>query len=447
LGELPRPPRLAVLASCQSGEMGSGADEGEAFAALGPKLAEAGIPAVVAMQGNVSMATVERFMPVFFRELGRDGQIDRAMAAARFEVKDRPDVASPVLFLRLSSGRIWYVPGFARIPGQDFDDLWPGLLVYLDQRKPKATPILGSGLLEPYLGSAREFAREWARNDKFPLAAHAQESLPQVAQYVSTRSEVDAFLTLYEQELIRALGRNLGRGLADESDDVPAADLLAEAGVRRRLTHPADPHKVLAGLPIPIYLTTNPDRLVVDALVEAGKRPEVEVCPWTEAVARSDSIFVREPNYSPSIERPLVYYLFGRLEDPDSLVLTEDHYFDYLIGLTRNNERIPEVVRTALVNSALFFLGFRLDDWDFRVLFRSLMGQAGSERRRRFRHIAVQIDPEEGGNLDPAGARRFLQRYFDLVKVSIYWGHVDDFARELLARRPGGPQPPKGSPP
>jgi hypothetical protein len=492
LGELPRPPRLVVFASCQSGDTEAQADDAPlaapgltpaeadapavvamrghvymattagvpalesgdagarsddgALVALGPRLAEAGIPAVVAMRGNVSMTTIERFMPVFFRELCRDGQIDRAMAVARFEVRDRPDVASPVLFLRLTSGRIWYVPGFARTQDQQFD-LWPGLLVYLDRRKPKVAPILGSGLLEPYLGSAREFARGWARNYQFPLAPHAQENLPQVAQYLTTRFEAEAFRSMFEQELIKAVTGNLSRGFGSQSDEASAADLLAEAGARRRATHPADPHRVLADLPIPIYLTTNPDRLLVDALREAGKAPVIDVCPWTEESARPDSIFAREPKFSPSVERPLVYYLFGRLEDPKSLVLTEDDYFDYLIGLTRNNELIPEVVRMALTNSALFFLGFRLDDWDFRVLFRSLMAQAGSDARKRFRHIAVQIDPEESGNLDPAGARRFLQRYFELARVSIYWGHVDDFADELLTRRNGGgPRPTEGRP-
>jgi tetratricopeptide (TPR) repeat protein len=104
---LARRPVLVVLASCQSA--GTGQDNG-ALAALGPRLASAGIAATVAMQGNVSMATVERFMPVFFTELRRDGQIDRALAAARAAVLDRPDWWMPVLFLRVRSGRLWAEP-------------------------------------------------------------------------------------------------------------------------------------------------------------------------------------------------------------------------------------------------------------------------------------------------------------------------------------------------
>ena len=48
-------PRLIVLASCQSaGAKGFRAASG-ALSAMGPQLAEAGVPAVLAMQGKVSM--------------------------------------------------------------------------------------------------------------------------------------------------------------------------------------------------------------------------------------------------------------------------------------------------------------------------------------------------------------------------------------------------------
>ncbi|MGH9151934.1 MAG: CHAT domain-containing protein [Acidimicrobiales bacterium] len=106
LRELPQLPRLVVLASCQSGGTENGVG-GVALAALGPRLAELGVPAVVAMQGNVSMETVAAFMPTFFAELDRDGQIDRAAAVARGRVRDRPDWWMPVLFMRLRSGRLW----------------------------------------------------------------------------------------------------------------------------------------------------------------------------------------------------------------------------------------------------------------------------------------------------------------------------------------------------
>ncbi len=116
VSELADPPRLAVLASCQSfGKEAQGESEpGEspAQASLAPRLAAAGVPAVLAMQGNVSMETVKVAMPVFFKELLKDGQIDRAMAVARGKVRERSDSWMPVLFLRLRHGKIWHEPYF-----------------------------------------------------------------------------------------------------------------------------------------------------------------------------------------------------------------------------------------------------------------------------------------------------------------------------------------------
>lgn len=62
-----------------------------AQAALAPRLAAAGVPAVLAMQGRISMDTVAAAMPRFFSELIRDGRLDRAMAVARGLVRGRPD--------------------------------------------------------------------------------------------------------------------------------------------------------------------------------------------------------------------------------------------------------------------------------------------------------------------------------------------------------------------
>ncbi len=109
LKELQKIPRMVVLISCQSAGTGEQVQAGNkgSLAALGPCLAGAGIPAVLAMQGNLLIKTAEKFIPVFFRELQRDGQIDRAMAFARGTVRDQPDWWVPVLFMRSKSGLLW----------------------------------------------------------------------------------------------------------------------------------------------------------------------------------------------------------------------------------------------------------------------------------------------------------------------------------------------------
>jgi len=104
IADLPseRRPVLVVLATCQS----AGRDDaGAVLAALGPRLARAGVGAVVGMQGNVSMVIVEQLMPRFFRLLYEDGQIDRALALARANLPDNWWL--PVLYMRVRDGRLW----------------------------------------------------------------------------------------------------------------------------------------------------------------------------------------------------------------------------------------------------------------------------------------------------------------------------------------------------
>jgi hypothetical protein len=332
----------------------------------------------------------------------------------------------PVLFTRLKSGRIWYVPGFAD-DKQGFRR-WPALLNSITQGR--CTAILGAGLLEPLLGPMNELAKRWADAYEFPLEPHEREDLPQVTQYLAVNQDPrfprDKLAEYLRNEVVRNFGSRLPEALRDPQS-AQLDELLEAAGKVSREANLAEPHRVLAELPFSIYLTTNPDNLLESALSAAGRAPQVVICPWNDYVERTLETYDDEPN----AQHPLVYHLFGRLREPDSLVLTEDDYFDFLIGVTRNNKLIPDVVRGALADTALLFLGFQMDDWSFRVLFRTLMSQQGRTRRSHYAHVAVQINPQEGHILVPERARQYLETYFQGAKISIYWGSVEDFIQEL----------------
>jgi hypothetical protein len=125
--------------------------------------------------------------------------------------------------------------------------------------------------------------------------------------------------------------------------------------------------------------------------------------------------------------------LFGRFTDPVRPVLTEDDYFDYLLGVARNKDSIPAAVRAAMSDNTLLFLGFAVDHWSFRALFRSLTRLMPGGRNRGYNHVAVQVNPEEGRFLDTERARTYLERAFRVENssVQIYWGRSHDFVREL----------------
>lgn len=115
IADLPadRRPLLIVLAVCRSA--GNGAED--IAGALGPQLARAGVAAVVGMQGDIPIATVERLLPRFFTALAEDGTIDRALSLARAGLLDDDPWWMPALYLRARDGRIWN-PGTERSDSQ-----------------------------------------------------------------------------------------------------------------------------------------------------------------------------------------------------------------------------------------------------------------------------------------------------------------------------------------
>ena len=180
--ELNERPRLAVLVSCQSAGTGQepATQDNGALAGLGPRLAEAGVPTVIAMQGDFTMRTAAAFLPVLLQELRRDGQADRAMAVARGTVRDRPDWWMPVLFTCLRDARVWdppppdarpiiprqpFEPETVYVPAGEFQmgaDPGEGIPEYETPRHPVMLPACRIG---KYPVTNREYA-EFLRREK-----------------------------------------------------------------------------------------------------------------------------------------------------------------------------------------------------------------------------------------------------------------------------------------
>lgn len=434
-------PRLVVLASCQSGGQGkvpgAAPDEEErsydlgALAALGPRLVEAGVPAVVAMQDNIKMHTVTSFVPAFFAELLRHGQVDKAMAVARSQIKERPDWWVPVLYLRLRGGRLWYEPGFMS-ETTDFVG-WPNIVNSVKQGF--CVPILGFGLLEFLAGSQREIARRWAQEAGYPLDPHSRDEMPQVAQFLSIQQSLayprDQFLEHFQNRLQVEYAEKLGIELSNASLE----ELIAEIGKAYRNQHQDDPYDVLANLPFKIYITANPDNLLEQALIDEGRPPISLYSRWRRSLINGQAIQELKNLPTPTPEQPLVYHLFGYIGNPRSLVLTEDDYFEYMMWVNNPSAQIPvpEAVMSSWRDDALVFLGFQMNDWNFRVLFRSILNEERRQSIREYRSVAVQLQPGDG-YLKPESARRYLERAFAKDQLDIFWGSGQDFLCELKKR-------------
>jgi SIR2-like domain len=288
------------------------------------------------------------------------------------------------------------------------EDDWKTLLDRI--RDKKCTPFIGAGACAETLPLAKDLAREWATTYNYPLADTTD--LARVAQFLAVK--VDA---MKPKELLHTVFENA------EPPDFGAAD---------------EPHGVLADLDLPIYITTNYDGLMLGALRDREKDPTRELCAWNELVRMANPSQL-ERGFVATPARPLVYHLHGHSDVPQSMVLTEDDYLAFLVRISKDNSEplLPSQIRSALASTSLLFVGYSLADWDFRVLFRGLIGSLGATLG--YTSVAVQLDPSSAEEPEERRreAQQYLNSYFEkiqTIKVRMYWGDAREFARELRER-------------
>jgi hypothetical protein len=393
------------------------------LAGLGPQLADAGVAAVIAFQGSIPTPTALPMMERFFVALTKFGEVDRAMTEARFYCRDQ-QFWDAVLFSRLRNGTIWYEPKFIDEDPTRWDEIRASV------ESQSCLPILGAGLTERLFGSSCYLAQTWADEARFPLAPRYEQELPQIAQYLLVSQGMNRLRRQITAHWIRQLQRYEP---AEALTKIQLQQLVLNAGRRRREQDSTEPHRLLADLPFPVYLTANQDTWLEDALREAGKAPTVEFFRWNHDLQDLKRFPRRYNEGSESETTPLVYHLFGSIDIIDSLVLTEDDYFEYLTSMARSAGDFPSAVEQALTTNVLLFLGFSVTDWHFRLLLRSLL--PGERRRTRAypvtRALAVQVSPGEDVR-EPARAAEYFRKYFqDAAVRDMYFGHAEDFVEDL----------------
>lgn len=315
------------------------------------------------------------------------------------------------------------------------------------------TPIVGSGMTDWLVGSRKTLAQEWAHEYNYPLNLSQRDDLPQVAQYISV-TEKDQIMRqdlarFYRQQLKEKFP-DIVEGAIDGPRAFPLDDGIVKVWHAASDRMPAEPHKVLATLPCRIYINAEPTTLLSEALRTQlvkwpdgqmkPRAPREDFCRWNhDAVEEAPpSPFETEPDYVPSIEKPLVFHIFGTLQYPESIVITEDDYFDFIGAVAESPELIPIDLRAAVAESSLLLLGLGLQDWDVRVLLRALVNREIAESLgKNFKHVAADTDAGDGdgdGVVSVDGAKEYLREYFGEFrdpKISIFWASVEAFCEGL----------------
>lgn len=175
----------------------------------------------------------------------------------------------------------------------------------------------------------------------------------------------------------------------------------------------------LAQLDFPIVLTTNYDDLYEQALRRAGKDPKVVVY----SRRRGPRITTEDLEGS----RPVIFKLHGDMSQPESLVITENDYIDFVGQMTEKGTRhpIPLPLKSRLMRSATLFLGYSLADYNLRLLFHTL----------RWRMDAARYPPMYSVDRDPDVLTRNVweeRRGYLRFVVEDVWKFVPDLYRQVL---------------
>jgi hypothetical protein len=273
------------------------------------------------------------------------------------------------------------------------DETW---LILLERIKSgRCTPFLGAGASFPAIPLGSTIAAEWAKDYNYP--GDNPKNLVEVAQFLAVQFDP---LTPKEKIL-------------KQLDGVVPPDFCA----------PDEPHGLLADLPLPIYLTTNYDDFMVRALKSRYRDARRELCRWNTLIENEPSVF--DNDFTPTVANPVVFHLHGHTV-AESIVLTEDDYLYFLANIGRE-KLLPKPIQRALSLSTCVFIGYRLADWNFRVLFQGLRAHSIAGKS-----IAVLKPP--GNDELACRQREYLDSYYANMELKVYWGTAREFTAELRER-------------
>ncbi len=408
-GRAPAARRAGLLRERRLGaDVDADRDRRRAARPLAPALAEAGCPRRPRDAGQDQHGD---------REDGDAGVLRRACSGtARSTGRsrsrgarcgERPDSWMPALFLRLKGGG----SGTSRASGRAKATSTSGRRSSARYGAAASRPSSAPGWARTSTGLARREPR--ARRDHgFPLAEHQRSELQQVSQFLQFNQDVTTAARLFKEELRdRSCGHEPAPGGGEDAPNLAHALAVGRSTANR--STPTIPYGSLAPARREALRHRQPrqparggaqgrrqgtrDVLLQLARAGAGRCPSRRQPKGRRPGARNPAA---SSTSSASSRRA------------DSLVLTEDDYFDYLISLIQYKPRIPGVVG-------------RPDDKHVAALPRlpahrlELPGavpadhEPGRELEAQAAHPRRGAGRSRGGRAhQPAAARKYLEDYF-----------------------------------
>ncbi|HEX7678416.1 MAG TPA: toll/interleukin-1 receptor domain-containing protein [Thermoanaerobaculia bacterium] len=177
-------------------------------------------------------------------------------------------------------------------------------------------------------------------------------------------------------------------------------------------------HEKLAEVPFYFTISSCHDKLYESALAAAGRRPTVDRYHFRGP--KPSYVAIGTPR------KPLVYHLYGVIDEPQSLVLTENDLLDFLVAVVSENPPLPSSIRSELqrIAKSFLFLGFGIRHWYLRILLHVL-----KFNRQESRSFALETLAAPDNELEQS-----IIFYRTGYRLEIYRCQIQEFVNELSVR-------------
>ncbi|MDO4800551.1 MAG: SIR2 family protein [Prevotellaceae bacterium] len=226
----------------------------------------------------------------------------------------------------------------------------------------------------PFVGSGMSNNAELPKGEKMPLWDQLGQSFKKILgkgyDKASSIEAISAFETKYSKQ-----------GLIEKLRELLYIDLCK----------PGKSHDIFGRLPFNIVCTTNFDNLLEDTYSQLKK---------------SFVVKVREDQLSTTTRKNKVEILkyHGDLNNPSQLIATEDDYDSYII----KNPLMCTYICSLLLTKTPLFIGYSLDDADFRQIFQLIKSRIGKMTKMAY---VISF------NCDKATEDRFNRRGVQVINL------------------------------
>ena len=180
----------------------------------------------------------------------------------------------------------------------------------------------------------------------------------------------------------------------------------------------------IARLPFRTFITLHHDLIFESYLQKVGKAPRS---------MRYDINGYPRDNLGDvgSVDQPLVYHMFGSIDEPKSLILTDNDIIRFIEAVVSGDPKLPDDLTNELSDKNFVFFGFGIGNYYLRILLRSI-GLSKSVRSFAFEQISSDDEKTKSDRLIEESV--FFYKSSGYKSLKIMQSELQNFAEELDKR-------------